>query len=116
MIKDDQVINSQPKVKLVSDRLVSVFDPESATLFGSPTPRIHTPLNDLPSRGFEVIDLAADLKQELMPWQKFVLEHSHKTLPDGRWRTPVNCVTVARQNGKSFLMNIRILAGLFLWD
>jgi phage terminase large subunit-like protein len=116
MIKPVQVIDSGLQAETGSNRLISVLEPESATLFGSPTPRIHTPLNDLPSRGFEVIDLAAELKVELMPWQKFVLEHSHKVSPDGRWATPLNCVTVARQNGKSYLMNIRILAGLFLWD
>jgi hypothetical protein len=83
---------------------------------GISTPRIHTPLNDLPSRGFELIDLAADLKIELMPWQKFALEHTHKIKPDGRWASPINCIVVARQNGKSFLQQIRILGGLFLWD
>jgi phage terminase large subunit-like protein len=85
-------------------------------LMGISTPRIHTPLNDLPSRGFELIDLAADLKIDLMPWQKFALEHTHKIKPDGRWASPINCIVVARQNGKSFLQQIRILGGLFLWD
>ena len=116
MNKPVQVIDSGHQPETGSNRLVSVFKPESETLFGSATPRICTPLNDLPSRGFEVIDLAAELKQELMPWQKFVLEHGHKVKPDGRWATPTVCTTVARQNGKSYLMNIRILAGLFLWD
>jgi phage terminase large subunit-like protein len=78
---------------------------------------LHTPLNDLPSRGFDIIDLVDELKlTELMPWQKFVLEHAHKYMPDGRWATPLVGTTVARQNGKSFLMNMRIIAGLFLWD
>ena len=85
-------------------------------LFGVQTPRIHTPLNDLPSRGGELIDLASDLKVDLMDWQKFALIHSHKVKPDGRWATPVNTIVVARQNGKSFLQLIRILGGLFLWD
>lgn len=85
-------------------------------LFGVQTPRIHTPLNDLPSRGGDLIDLAADLKVDLMDWQKFALTHTHKIKPDGRWATPVNCIVVARQNGKSFLQLIRILGGLFLWD
>ena len=85
-------------------------------LIGVQTPRIHTPLNDLPSRGHELIDLATDLKIELMEWQKFALIHSHKIKPDGRWATPVNTIVVARQNGKSFLQLIRILGGLFLWD
>jgi len=69
MNKPVQVIDSGSEVKLGSNRLETVLGTESATLFGSPTPRIYTPLNDLPSRGFEVIDLAAELKQELMPWQ-----------------------------------------------
>jgi hypothetical protein len=51
-----------------------------------------------------------------MPWQKFVLEHTHKVKPDGRWASPINTVVVARQSGKSFLMQVRILGGLFLWD
>ena len=89
---------------------------DTSVLMGISTPRIHTPLNDLPSRGFELIDLATDLKIDLMPWQKFALEHTHKIKPDGRWASPINCIVVARQNGKSFLQQIRILGGLFLWD
>jgi len=85
-------------------------------VFGVQTPRIHTPLNDLPSRGGELIDLASSLKIDLMEWQKFALIHTHKVKPDGRWATPVNTIVVARQNGKSFLQLIRILGGLFLWD
>jgi hypothetical protein len=85
-------------------------------VFGVQTPRIHTPLNDLPSRGHELIDLASSLGIELMDWQKFALIHTHKIKPDGRWATPVNTIVVARQNGKSFLQLIRILGGLFLWD
>ena len=85
-------------------------------LIGVQTPRIHTPLNDLPSRGNELIDLASSLGVDLMEWQKFALIHSHKVKPDGRWATPQNIFCVARQNGKSFLQQIRILGGLFLWD
>jgi hypothetical protein len=85
-------------------------------LFGVNTPRIHTPLNDLPSRGLELVDLATSIGVELMEWQKYALEHTHKVKPDGRWAQPVNVIVVARQNGKSFLQQIRILGGLFLWD
>jgi len=63
---------------------------------GVQTPRIHTPLNDLPSRGGELIDLASSLKIDLMEWQKFALIHTHKVKPDGRWATPVNTIVVAR--------------------
>ena len=85
-------------------------------LLGVQTPRIHTPLNDLPSRGQDLIDLASSIKVDLMEWQKFALFHTHKIKPDGRWATPQNIICVARQNGKSFLQQIRILGGLFLWD
>jgi hypothetical protein len=90
-------------------------DRENA-LFGVQTPRIHTPLNDLPSRGHELVDLATSLGINLLEWQKFALVHTHKVKPDGRWASPVNTIVVARQNGKSFLQLIRILGGLFLWE
>jgi hypothetical protein len=104
-------------IELVSDDLDRSENPNTAQtpLMGISTPRIHTPLNDLPSRGQELIDLAASIGVELMDWQKFYLIHSHKVKPDGRWATPINVCVVARQNGKSFLQQIRILGGLFLW-
>jgi hypothetical protein len=116
MNSDDQAVTGGQVVELGSKRLQTGIETTSAALFGHPTPRIHTPLNDLPSKGFELIDLAAEVGVDLMPWQKFVLEHTHKVKPDGRWATPINTVVVARQSGKSFLMQVRILGGLFLWD
>jgi hypothetical protein len=116
MNSDDQDVTGGQVVELGSKRLQTGIQTTSAALFGHPTPRIHTPLNDLPSKGFELIDLAAEIGVDLMPWQKFVLEHTHKVKPDGRWATPINTVVVARQSGKSFLMQVRILGGLFLWD
>lgn len=116
MNSDDQVVTGGQVVELGSKRLQTGIETTSAALFGHPTPRIHTPLNDLPSKGFELIDLAGEVGVDLMPWQKFVLEHTHKVKPDGRWATPINTVVVARQSGKSFLMQVRILGGLFLWD
>jgi len=115
----EKVIEGHQPTKGGLNRLETVLGRDTEPvipLFGVQTPRIHTPLNDLPSRGGELIDLAADLKIELMDWQKFALIHTHKVKPDGRWATPVNTIVVARQNGKSFLQLIRILGGLFLWD
>jgi phage terminase large subunit-like protein len=112
----EQVIEGHQPTQTGLNGLQTVLGRDTEPLLGISTPRIHTPLNDLPSRGFELIDLAADLKIDLMPWQKFALEHTHKVKPDGRWASPINCIVVARQNGKSFLQQIRILGGLFLWD
>ena len=102
--------------EVASKRLETVLGRDTERVYGIAEPRIHTPLNDLPSKGFDLIDLAADIGVDLMPWQKFALEHTHKVKPDGRWATPINCIVVARQNGKSFLQQIRILGGLFIWD
>ena len=99
------------------NRLTRVLDREADAILGVETPRIHTPLNDLPSLGHELIDLASEiLPNGLMPWQKFALIHTHKIKPDGRWATPINTIVVARQNGKSFLRQLRIIGGLFLWN
>jgi len=115
----EKVIEGQQLTQEGLKRLETVLgrdtDRENA-LIGVQTPRIHTPLNDLPSRGHELIDLASSLGIDLMEWQKFALIHTHKVKPDGRWASPVNTIVVARQNGKSFLQLIRILGGLFLWD
>ena len=110
MISDDQVIVLPDQVETVSDRLTSVFLPVTA-------PRIHSPLNDLPSRGFELIDFAEQIiPGGFMPWQKWLAEHSLKVKPDGRYHHPVTVATVARQNGKSTYMMARIMMGLFHWD
>ena len=111
-----QVIEGADTPEIASDRLVSVLGRDTEAIYGHSEPRIHTPLNDLPSKGFELIDLASQIGIDLMNWQKYFLEHSHKVLPNGRWASPVNVCTVARQNGKSFVMQLRILGGLFLWD
>jgi hypothetical protein len=110
MISDDQVIIGGLTPETGSDRLESVFSPVTA-------PRIHSPLNDLPSRGFELIDFADQIFPDgFMPWQKWLAEHSLKMKPDGRYHHPISVATVARQNGKSTYMMARILMGLFHWD
>jgi phage terminase large subunit-like protein len=110
MTSDDQVMIEPAPVEIGSDRLTSVFSPIS-------TPRIHSPLNELPSRGFELIDFAEQIiPGGFMPWQKWLAEHSLKVKPDGRYHHPVSVATVARQNGKSTYMMARIMMGLFHWQ
>jgi phage terminase large subunit-like protein len=84
-------------------------------LGGVQTPRIHSKLNDLPSKGQEIIDFATELGIELMEWQKFVCIHGHKVRPDGRWAHSELGLIMARQQGKSTLMMLRILTGMFVW-
>jgi hypothetical protein len=84
-------------------------------LGGVQIPRIHSKLNDLPSKGQDIIDLATELGIQLMDWQKFVCINGHKIKPDGRWQHSELGLIMARQQGKSTLMMLRILTGMFVW-
>jgi len=84
-------------------------------LGGVQTPRIHSKLNDLPSKGQEMIDFATELGINLMEWQKYVCIHGHKIRADGRWAHSELGLIMARQQGKSTLMMLRILTGMFVW-
>ena len=79
-------------------------------------PRIQTPELDLESRGHQVADLAKQIGVPLLPWQEHVITQAAKVRPNGKWAHKTNGVLVARQNGKTHLLRMRILAGLFLWD
>ena len=98
---------------LESDQIA--LDQAQSKLGGVPTPRIHSKLNDLPSKGQEMIDFAAEIGIPLMEWQKFVAIHGHKVKPDGRWHHSEAGLVIARQNGKSTFMMLRMLTGAFVW-
>jgi phage terminase large subunit-like protein len=88
-------------------------DQAKAQLVGKTEPRLHTTYrDDLPSRGQELIDLAIKLGEPLMPWQELVAIESMRVKDDERWAFPQIGVLVARQQGKSHLMRLRILWGL----
>jgi phage terminase large subunit-like protein len=50
-----------------------------------------------------------------MEWQRFVCIHGHKVREDGRWAHSELGLIMARQQGKSTLMMLRILTGMFVW-
>ena len=91
--------------------------PESppVTLQGYPEPRLTTKINDLPSRGHEMIEFCKEIGYPLLPWQEYVAIHAHKVKPDGRWQHSEVGLLIARQNGKSTFMALRILTGIYLW-
>jgi hypothetical protein len=71
-----------------------------------------TPAN---TRGFEVIEFAEDiLGIDLLPWQKWVLIHALELNPDGTFRFRIVVLLVARQNGKSTLMQVLTLWRLYV--
>lgn len=82
---------------------------------GSETPRVFTPplrpLTRATSKGFACIEFAEDiLEVHLLPWQKWLLIHALELNPDGSYRFRTVVLLVARQNGKSTLMQV-----LSLW-
>lgn len=48
-----------------------------------------------------------------MPWQSWSLDHIMAKASDGTWAHPECCLIVPRQNGKSLILVIRVLYGLF---
>ncbi|CAB4205067.1 hypothetical protein UFOVP1406_21, partial [uncultured Caudovirales phage] len=79
------------------------------TIYGSITPRIHSKLSELPSKGQELIDFSAEIGLPLLPHQAWLAIQAHRIKPDGRWHHPLICAVQARQNGKTTLMMSRIL-------
>lgn len=92
-----------------------LIDQAYSGLGGVQTPRIHSKLNNLPSKGQEMIDFATELGINLMEWQRYVCIHGHKVREDGRWAHSELGLIMARQQGKSTLMMLRILTGMFIW-
>ena len=82
---------------------------------GSTKPRLqNAPLKGA-SRIDEVKKFLVDCKLELLPWQEYVLTDLLKVDKAGKWRRKTSLLLVARQNGKTHLARIRILAGLFIF-
>ena len=93
--------------------------PSTPDLIGRETPRIFTPqlrpLTPETSWGFSVIEFATDmLGIDLMPWQQWLLIHALERNPDGTPRFRTVLVLVARQNGKSTLLQVLSLYMLFV--
>jgi hypothetical protein len=69
------------------------------------------------TRGFEAIRFAEDVMGvELFPWQKWLLIHALELNEDGTFRFRIIVLLVARQNGKSTLMQVLTLWRMFVDD
>jgi len=84
-------------------------------LIGSTEPRIHTPLLKCASKAQEVADLAEKIGLPLIPWQRWVLDDLLAVDDAGQFKKKTALILVARQNGKTHLARMLILAHLFLW-
>jgi len=86
-----------------------------APVYGYDRPRLCTPTLDGPTLGTDIAALAEAIDVPLLPWQERVAHAAHVIDADGRWRHSTAGVVVARQNGKTHLLRMRILTGLFVW-
>lgn len=100
------------------------------TLTGSTTPRLWTrplvqgkpgpcgcgcALTPVTSRGFSAVRFAHDvLGITLLPWQRWLLIHALELGSDGRFRFRTLLVLVARQNGKTTLVEVKNLWKMFV--
>jgi len=89
------------------------------TLYGSEVPRVYTPplreLTPETTHGFECIAFAEQvLELNLLPWQKWLLIHALELNPDGTYRFRTVVLLVARQNGKSTVMQVLALWRMYL--
>ena len=83
-------------------------------LRGATEPRVHSPLLKGKSRAGEVLEMIKRLKMdELMPYQKFVLNQMLMVNKKNQYRIKTALLLISRQNGKSHLGRVRIIWGMF---
>ncbi len=104
---------------LATAGMESQFRDEEGVLWGAEVPRIFTPpLRELTretSLGFEVIDFAEQvLMITLYPWQKWFLIHALELLPNGSPRFRTIVLMIARQNGKTLIVQVLTLWAMFM--
>ena len=85
-------------------------------LLGALEPRLHTPWLKGESRGHEIAELAERIGQPLLPWQRLLLDDMSTVDENGMFIKKSSLVLLARQSGKSHMMRMRMLAGLFCFD
>ena len=85
-------------------------------LVGAVKPRICTPFLKGASKVGEVAELAEKIGMPLLDWQLLVLEDMLRVDAKGEFRRKTMGLLIARQNGKTHLARMLILAHLFLWD
>jgi phage terminase large subunit-like protein len=89
---------------------------KSKALRGATKPRLHSPLLKGDNKLQDVKDIAKILGEELLPWQEFVLKDMLTVDKAGFWIRKSCLLLISRQNGKTFLARMLILAHLLKWE
>lgn len=85
-------------------------------LMGALYPRLHTPWIGGKTRGNEIAELAEKIGQPLLPWQKLILDDMCAIDDNGMFIKKSSLFICARQSGKSHMLRMRVLAGLFCFN
>ena len=85
-------------------------------LVGHKIPRIHTPFLKGATRSDEVAQLVEKIGMPLLEWQRLILDDMLRIDDKGEFRRKTMGLLIARQNGKTHMARMLILAHLFLWD
>ena len=85
-------------------------------LVGAVKPRIHTPFLKGDSRLPEVLKFLKTININLLPWQEFCLEDMLRIKKDGHFARRTNLLITPRQNGKTELAKVMILAHMFVFE
>jgi len=85
-------------------------------LLGATKPRLYTPFLKGQNKLQDVKDLCTIVGIPLLPWQEYVLKDILTIDKAGLWVRKTNLLLVARQNGKTHLARMLILAHLIKWE
>lgn len=83
---------------------------------GATKPRLHSPLLKGENKLQDIKDLCEIVKTPLLPWQEFILKDILTVDKKGLWIRKTNLLLIARQNGKTHLARMLILAHLVKWN
>lgn len=84
----------------------------SKVKYGSQKPRIDIYHDGDIEFAERAIELMEHYNETFFPWQKAILRRWMATDEEGHWANPVCGMLVPRQNGKTFLLRCRIIAGM----
>jgi phage terminase large subunit-like protein len=85
-------------------------------LRGATKPRLQSPPIKGKSKIDDVKQLCEIIKMPLLPWQEYVLKDMLTVDTKGKWIRKTNLLLIARQNGKTHLARMLILAHLIKWE
>jgi phage terminase large subunit-like protein len=86
---------------------------EIPKLTGAKLPRLHTPWINGKSRVDEIAQLAEAIGQPLLEWQRLILSDMCSVDENNMFIKKSSLFICARQSGKSHMLRMRVLAGLF---